>query len=415
MISVERKAIYLYIISGLFRFVTSFITFYIILRSLSTFEYAQYGLLVSLSAIFTVVLIANTDSVFQKLYSHQSLYKDVNGSLVLLYTLLGLTFFVIIVIIKYIMLTFFADSQIAKVLNNNYIFVFFLLHAINITAMSLVNALKRNLDFAYLTIVPSILIFLGIVNSPVVTLANIILILCVSHGLTFFLYIIYNIGDILKIKISFKKSPRLIRYIIAYCRYSILTILSKNFLELTLRTLLMERFGYVSLASYNLASSFMGIFKEIAENIMMAITPYFLESKSDQKQKIKNAIIAMRLQIGILIIILSTAIFWYDLLSFIFPEKDKEIFNVKYVLYAGSIIFISYYENYIIMFLKQSWITISKLYILTFIINMLCVILVFLLGMTVDLSLILVTVCSLFNCYFVHILKRKYFGNSQRY
>ena len=412
MISVERKAIYLYIISGLFRFVTSFITFYIILRSLSTFEYAQYGLLVSLSAIFTVVLIANTDSVFQKLYSHQSLHKDVNGSLVLLYTLLGLTFFVIIVILKYIMLTFFADSQIAKVLNNNYIFVFFLLEAMSITAMSLVNALKRNLDFAYLTIVPSILFFLGIVNSPVVTLANIILILCVSHGLTFFLYIIYNIGDILKIKISFKKSPRLIRYIIAYCRYSILTILSKNFLELTLRTLLMERFGYISLASYNLASSFMGIFKEIAENIMMAITPYFLESKSDQKQKIKNAIIAMRLQIGILIIILSTAIFWYDLLSFIFPEKDKEIFNVKYVLYAGSIIFISYYENYIIMFLKQSWITISKLYILTFIINMLCVILVFLLGMTVDLSLIFLTVCSLFNCYFVHILKRKYFGNS---
>ena len=37
----------------------------------------------------------------------------------------------------------------------------------------------------------------------------------------------------------------------------------------------MERFGYISLASYNLASSFMGIFKEIAENIMMAITPYF--------------------------------------------------------------------------------------------------------------------------------------------
>ena len=412
MISVERKAIYLYIISGLFRFVTSFITFYIILRSLSTFEYAQYGLLVSLSAIFTVVLIANTDSVFQKLYSHQSLHKDVNGSLVLLYTLLGLTFFVIIVILKYIMLTFFADSQIAKVLNNNYIFVFFLLEAISITAMSIITALKNNLDFAYLTIVPSILFFLGIVNSPVVTLANIILILCVSHGLTFFLYIIYNIGDILKIKISFKKSPRLIRYIIAYCRYSILTILSKNFLELTLRTLLMERFGYISLASYNLASSFMGIFKEIAENIMMAITPYFLESKSDQKQKIKNAIIAMRLQIGILIIILSTAIFWYDLLSFIFPEKDKEIFNVKYVLYAGSIIFISYYENYIIMFLKQSWITISKLYILTFIINMLCVILVFLLGMTVDLSLIFLTVCSLFNCYFVHILKRKYFGNS---
>jgi len=205
MISVERKAIYLYIISGLFRFVTSFITFYIILRSLSTFEYAQYGLLVSLSAIFTVVLIANTDSVFQKLYSHQSLHKDVNGSLVLLYTLLGLTFFVIIVILKYIMLTFFADSQIAKVLNNNYIFVFFLLEAISITAMSLVNALKRNLDFAYLTIVPSILFFLGIVNSPVVTLANIILILCVSHGLTFFLYIIYNIGDILKIKSSYKK------------------------------------------------------------------------------------------------------------------------------------------------------------------------------------------------------------------
>ena len=411
MISVERKAIYLYIISGLFRFVTSFIIFYIILRSLSTFEYAQYGLLVSLSAIFTVVLIANTDSVFQKLYSQRSLYKDVNGSLVLIYTVLGLTFFVIIVIIKYIMSTFFVDSQIVKVLNNNYIFVFFLLNAISITAQSLVNALKRYLDFAYLTIVPTILIFLGIVNSQVVTLANIILILCVSHGLTFFLYIIYNIGDILKIKISFKKSPRLIRYIIVYCRYSILTILSKNFLELTLRTLLIERFGYISLASYNLASSFMGIFKEIAENIMMAITPYFLESRSDQKQKIRNAIIAMRLQIGILIIILSTAIFWYDLLSFIFPEKDKEIFDVKYVLYAGSIIFISYYENYIIMFLKQSWVTISKLYILTFIFNMLCVILVFLLGMTVDLLLIFVTVCSLFNCYFVHILKRKYFGN----
>jgi O-antigen/teichoic acid export membrane protein len=412
MISVERKAIYLYIITGLFRFFTSFITFYIILRSLSTFEYAQYGLLVSLSAIFTLVIGANTASVFEKLYSYQSLYKDVNGSLVLLYTVLGLTFFVIIVIIQYIISIFFADSQIAKVLNNNYIFVFFLLNAISITSMSLVNALKRYLDFAYLTIAPSILIFLGIVNSPVVTLANIIVILCVSHGLTFFLYIIYNIGDILKIRISFKKSPRLIRYIIAYCRYSILTILSKHFLDLTLRTLLMERFGYISLASYNLASSFMGIFKEIAENIMMAITPYFLESRSDQKQKIRNAIIAMRLQIGILIIILSTAIFWYDLLSFIFPEKDKEIFDVRYVLYAGSIILISYYENYIIMFLKQSWITISKLYILTFIFNMLCIILVFQFGRTVDLSLIFVTFCSLFNCYFVHTLKRKYFGKS---
>ncbi len=412
MVSVERKAIYLYIISGLFRFVISFMTFYIILKSLSTFEYAQYGLLVSLSAIFTVVLIVNTDSAFQKLYSKRSLYKNVNGSLVLLYTILGLTFLLIIVIIKYIMSTFFADSQIAKVLDNNYIFLFFLLHAISIMGMSLVNALKRSLDFAYLTSVPSVLILLGIVNSPVVTLANIILILCVSHGLTFFLYIIYNIGGILKIKISFKKSLRLIKYIIAYCRYSILTILSKNFLDLTLRTLLMERFGYISLASYNLASTFMGVFKEIAENVMMAITPYFLESKSDQKQKIRNAIITMRLQIGILLIILSTAIFWYDLLSFIFPDKEKEIFDVKYLLYAGSIILISYYENYIIMFLKQSWITISKLYIITFIFNMLCVVMVFLFGMTVHLSLIFVTICSLLNCYFVHNLKRKYFVNS---
>ena len=125
MVSVERKAIYLYIISGLFRFVISFMTFYIILKSLSTYEYAQYGLLVSLSAIFTVVLIVNTDSAFQKLYSKRSLYKNVNGSLVLLYTILGLTFLLIIVIIKYIMSTFFADSQIAKVLDNNYIFVFF--------------------------------------------------------------------------------------------------------------------------------------------------------------------------------------------------------------------------------------------------------------------------------------------------
>jgi len=413
MVAAERKSIYLYVISGLFRFITSFGIFYIMLRSLNTYEYAQYGLLVSLSALFTMVLIANTDLAFQKLYSRRSLYKEVNGSLVLLYTGLGSIFVVIMVIIKYITATFFADSQITIVLNNNYLFAYFLLNAINLTAISYVNAIKRYLDFAYLTVVPTVLVFLGIVNSSDVSLANLILIICVSHCLTFFLYFAYNLKDILKMEISFKQSPRLIKYIIVYCRYSILTILSKNLLDLTLRTLLMERFGYISLASYNLASSFMSIFQNIEQNVIRAITPYFLESRSNQKQKIRTTIIAIRLQIGLIIVILSTAIFWYNLLSFIFPEKDTKMFDVKYLLYSGSIIIISYYENYIIMYLKQSWNIISKLYIQTLLFNLLCILLVFLFGMTVDLLLIFVTTCSVLNSYFAHILKGKYFGHSQ--
>lgn len=404
------KSIYLYVSSGLFRFIISLGTFYMILRSLNTFEYAQYGLIVSMSAMFTLMLIANTDSAFQRLYSRRKLFKEINGSLVLLYIGLGLAFVVIILIMKYIMSTFFADSKIAFVFNNNYIALFFLLQTLNSTVVSLVNSIKRYSDFVYLTIGPNLMIFLGLMSGSVASLSNLILVMCVSHGLTLLLYIIFNIVSILKIKISFKKSSFLIRYIFSYCKYSILTFSSHNLLDLTLKTLLMERFGYISLASYNLASSLLSIFRNIDQNIMRAITPYFLESRIDQKQITRIAIIAMRFQLGIIIVILSTAIFWYDFLSFVFPKKEAMMFDVKYLLYSGSVILISYYKNYIIMFLKQSSKIISKLFIQTFFFNLLCTILVFLFGVTVDLLLIFVTICSVLNCYFAHILKNKYFG-----
>lgn len=398
-----------YIGSGLGKFLASVYIQYMIIYTLDVSEYAYYGLVNSLVMLVGLLLTFNSETAFQRMYASERIRGMVNAAFLVLFTLIicifSISFLVFKILIDLTNINFGIEDTISV---NGFILLCISLTLYNIL-ISLINALKITHIYVLLNVLPNFIVALIITIRSDFNLTQLLNIISTSHLIVIFLMTILHYKTIKNSPLNFLRLKFFLTYIISYTKHSFHTIGTKYVLDLTLRALLLDRFGATVLASYNLSGAVLGVFRSVEQNITKAITPSFLSFKLKRERLLTGAKFILASQTGITVIIFSMSIFWYPLLGQYFPNKPAAIFNPNILMVLALITIIGYWKNYFIIILKQKWQTMKLLYLQTSFFNVLSFILLYVLGLNIYIVFFILVTCQISNLFVLSRITKNYY------
>lgn len=390
-----------YIASGIGRFIASVYIQFMIIATLNVTEYAHFGFVNSIIMLVGLLLTLNSETAFQRMYANRRIWGAVNGAFLVLYILSISIFSFIFLLVKNLIDLSSIHAGIYDVISiDGFILLSATLTLYNLS-ISLVNSLKITNIYVLLNFLPNFIIAIIISILGNFDLPQLLNIISGSYLIVLSTVVIIQYKSIINAPIDFKRLGFFLIYIISYTKHSFHTVGTKYILDLTLRSLLLERFGATVLASYNLSGAVLGIFRSIEQNVTKAITPTFLSLKLNRDRLLHGTKLIIAFQTVITGAIFSTSFFWYPLLGHYLPNKPVEIFYPDILVAVAIVTIIGYWKNYLIMILKQKWFTMKLLYLQTTVFNIASIILIYLLGFNIYVILAIWNICQLGNLFFL--------------
>ena len=398
----------IYTFAGLIRFVFVIYTSIRTVELLSIADYAIFGLINVVALLFGLFWFVNIDSSFQKLYSKNLIRKSVNFVISAISFCLTVVITIITILLAIIM--HYANYKI-EFLNSvklDYLLYYFYVHSLNTYVLSLLNAKQMKIEYVLQITLPAVFVAAYLFISEEINLANLLLLHSLSIVVPMVLILFHNLDFFQKRNYSMKRHMYIAKYVVSYTYKSIPTISTKYILDFIIRSIILERFGYVELATYNFCQNLLNIFRSLEQSISRAVTPFILAQKRGSVSELNFAKILIIAQTIIAVITVLSSYIWLPLIQELIQNKPGEIFNPEMLILLGTILVVGYWKNYSLMYLKKFATTMQIFYNQTTFVNIaLMIVFAFFMVDLYTLLIIQIIILFLHNIILRDIVKRR--------
>ena len=372
------KTSILYAFAGLMRFV---FVIYATLRTVQLLRVEEYSLL-GIANVFAMLVsllwFFNFDSSFQKMYSKNRLRKTVNFVVLITFVTLTFCFILLQSIFWFVLKNFNIEWDFIEVTQINYFPHYCLLVALNPFVLSLVNSKRMQLEYIIQMTVPSLIVAVYLFSIKEINLQSVFILHTFALLSSISVIVCLNIKMFRMQNYKLTRSNIVLKYMFNYTFRSIPTISTKYLLDLVIRSIILQKFGHLQLASYNLCQNLLGIMRTLEQSLARAVTPYILRDTNKNLSNLLYARALIILQTFITAILVSTSYFWLPILSQIIKNKPENLYSPPLLILLGGIVIAGYWKNYSLMYMKKYSVLIKTFYNQTTYLNIL-LILIFLL------------------------------------
>ena len=403
-----NKTSVLYSSAGFIRFA---LVIYITFRTVSLLsieEYAYFGIANVLSMLFGLIWFFNIDSSFQKLFSKRRLNRSVN--LLLLLSTLFLSVSVIFLTTFILMYAKNIDHtfQVYMVMETSYLIHYCLLISLNSYILSILNAKQKKIEYFLQITLPAMLVAVYLLSIDKIVLSTLFLVHSLSIGSSILLIGFLNPSILRKSSYSSRRIKHIFMYMIGYTYRSLPTLSSKYFLDLVIRTTILEKFGDLELAAYNFCQNLLNIFRSFEQSIARAITPFILRQSKANLHALDFARNVIAAQTIITMITLITSFMWMPILIKIIKNKPVELFDIEMLLILGCILISGYWKNYSLMYMKKFSSAMKVFYTQTTCVNLILMLIFSILTWHIKILLIIQFSISILHSFILMRVVRRY-------
>lgn len=378
----------LYSIAGFIRFAfVIYITFRTV-ALLSIEEYAYFGMANVLAMLFGLIWFFNIDSSFQKLFSKRLLNRSVNLLLLLSTLFLSISILLLAILILIYVKNTDHTFQVYIVIETSYFFHYCLLISLNSFILSILNAKQKKKEYFLQITLPAMLVAVYLLLIDKIALSTLFLVHSLSIGSAILLIGFLNPSIFKKSSYSSRRVKHISMYMIGYTYRSLPTLSSKYFLDLVIRTTILEKFGDVELAAYNFCQSLLNIFRSFEQSIARAITPFILHQSKANLSALDFARNVITAQTIITMITLLTSFIWMPMLMKIIKNKPVDLFDTEMLILLGCILIAGYWKNYSLMYMKKFSSAMNIFYTQTTCVNLLLMLIFTMLSWQIKILLI---------------------------
>ena len=368
------KTSILYAIAGFARFI---LVIYITLRTVQLLridEYSLFGIANVFAMLTGLVWFFNFDSSFQKIYSKPKLRKTVNFVTLVMFVALSCCFFLIQCVFWLVFKKIDPQWSFIIVTQVQYFPHYCMLVALNSFVLSLLNSKQMSAEYVVQMTLPSLIVAGYLFVAKDIDLKSIFVLHTVALMFSISVICCLNIGLFNIRNYTAKRSTIIFKYIINYTLRSIPTISTKYLLDLVIRSIILQRFGHLQLASYNLCQNLLGVMRTLEQSISRAVTPYILADKNINLPNLSFARRLTFLQSFITINLIFSSFFWLPILSSVIKDKPDDLYSPVTLILLGLIIIVGYWKNYCLMYIKKYSLLIKRFYNQTTCVNILLII-----------------------------------------
>tara|TARA_B100000989_G_scaffold21953_1_gene14435 strand:+ start:16619 stop:17809 length:1191 start_codon:yes stop_codon:yes gene_type:complete len=352
------------------KFIGSVLIFYLIFLKLDIQNYATYGIVQSITILFTLLIGFNIKSSFQKVYSKKLISRTSNFVILIILILGTVLFSIVFWIINTTGFTNLIFNNSDNIPRSHLFYLYSILFCFKEILSSILNAKKKTFLYGLSIVLPFFISIPAIVTSENLEINKLLMIITTSYFVTVLIVAINNRSFFSYKSYSTSHHKLILGYIFNYTSLSIPTLSSKYLLDVVARSVLLSTKGELAVAILTFASSIFAVFRSIEQGFFKAITPYIL--LNDEKKAIKLTIAKklIFLQSIFTIIFFALSPIWIETLKLIFNNKPNEVFVPIILIVMSFSTVVSYIKNYLLSNVKKHVRELRKFYIISTIVNL---------------------------------------------